>query len=344
MNKNIVFLATSRYSINIDDLYMFYRRTPHKIKAILYHYSVAYKKWWMDNYFVDPARNNLYDSIDFNKHKFIPWYDAESACKILEHLDFDYLCMGNGSGFDQQKIINHVGLEKCLFSEYGWLPWSDNFYLSRGGCGINSDITLMDETRLKIHNVNHEEITKLRGKYDNGNPLKEKDFIYVPLQKDLNDFKFNSSPFTNNENFLDFIHEIVPSELTVFVKPHPLYKKAYDFSKYGRFRDISNENFNKASLYRSMSAMVCINSTSILEAILFDANVFAYGYDIFCNKGLVNFRIMDPSEFRRLVDQKPDVDIGQKFISLLIQRQIDRKRCLRNDGQYINSHYWNRNL
>lgn len=341
MGKKLVLIATSRYSINMNDFYMFFRRSDHCIIAILYHFSVGHKSWWLHNRFSDPARNRIYDKLRFTDYRFLPWYDAGDLCEQLDHLEFDYVCMGNGSGTDQQMVVEHVGLEKCLFSEYGWLPWNENFYISRDGCGHQSDIARMTAADLQSQPINMRLIERLQNKFKGGRALRERDFVYVPLQKDINDFKFKSSPFQHNEEFLDFIHEIVPNGMKVYIKQHPLYPKEYDFKKYGTFVDISTANYEKKKIYSQMSAMVCINSTSILEAILFGGKVFAYGDDIFCNKDLVEFRVFDRDDFESGLQQHPSEERCLQFISLLLERQIHRKRCIRNDRKYIENHFWN---
>jgi len=342
--KKIILVATGRYSINIDDYYMFYRRTGHQIVAILYHYSCQYKQWWHENRFLDPARNFLFDPIDRDRYRNILWYHADDLLNKIDHLDFDYVCMGNGTGVEQRAIVEHVGNEKCLFSEYGWLPWSEHFYISRHGCGSDSEITAFSQEDYKDVELRHAEIDVLAKKLDKGTSPPNGDYIYVPLQKDVNDFKFLSSPFKSNEEFLDFIYEITPNDLTVLVKPHPLYKKAYDLSKYGRFVNISGNNYSKYKLYKNMLAMICINSTSILEALSYNGRIFAYGEDVFVNKNILNYQVFDKGLFYSALNNEIDEDDRRCFISLLFERQISRERCLKNDRNYIESHYWNRCL
>lgn len=342
--KKLVLLATGRYSINIVDFYMFYRRTEHQIVAILYHYSCQYNHWWQENEFFDPARDCLFDPLDSNRFPFFLWYHIDDLMKQLDRLDFDFVCMGNGTGHEQEAVIEYVGRGKCLFSEYGWLPWSEHFYISRNGCGRDSELASYRVEDIAQMEIWYQEIDCLVRKLDQGANLPYRDFIYVPLQKDVNDFKFQTSPFASNEAFLDFIHEVTPSHFDVLVKPHPLYNKSYDLGKYGRFIDLSGKNYNKKQIYNQMYAMICINSTSILEALIFSGKIFAYGEDVFNNKDIVNHRIFKKKEFVKMLALEIPQDIRLKFVSLLMERQINRRRCLVNDLKYIGNHYWNQRL
>jgi hypothetical protein len=342
MNKKILLLATDRYSININDFYMFYRRTGHEIVALLYHINCPEKQWWKKNAFADPARNKIYDKMNFEALNLISWCDIQSLLNAIEKIEFDYLCMGNGSGIEQQEVVKKVGIDKCLFSEYGWLPWSECFSISRKGTGFNSDISDFTQESLQSIKIHQSEIDKLKDHFRKGRFFFKKDFIYVPLQKDVNDFKFNFTSFSCNEDFLDFIHEVVPKEIQILVKEHPLYRRHYDYKTYGRFTDISDKNFSKARLYKRMLGMVCINSTSILEALLFGGRVFAYGKDIFLNKNLVHFQVDSSSDFEQRLNIPVREKTAMAFISLLLERQINRKQCLMNDKNYIYHHYWNK--
>ncbi len=344
MSKKLVLLATDRYSINANDFYMFFRRSDHEIVALLHHVNCPSKSWWANNRFPDPAREGLFDPMGFERLRLLSWANADELLARLDELVFDYVCMGNGSGAEQQRVIAHLGSERCLFSEYGWLPWSRHFYISREGCGYASEITEIDETALEHQPVSERGIANLRKEFRWGWPVLRRNFIYVPLQKDTNDFKFAFTSFHSNEEFLDFVHEIVPPKMKVLVKEHPMYRRHYDLSKYGRFINVSGRRLSKASLYRRMAAMIAINSTSILEAILFGGKVFAYGQDLFLNKGLVHFCVTDPHEFATRLEQPQDDERCKAFISLLLERQVDRLRCLNNDLEYVRNHYWNRAL
>jgi len=345
MKKKVVLLATDRYHININDFYMFFRRSDHEIVGLLHHVDCPKVSWWRDNRSREKTREKIFDKMDFDSLNLTPWSDTESLIEALDKFEFDYVCMGNGSGEAQKAVAEHVGIDKCLFSEYGWLPWSEHFYISRKGCGLESEITDVDEKGLRSQPILHDQIGKLKKFFNKGRWLFKKDFVYVPLQVDIDDFKFGYTTFNSNEDFLDFIHEIVPKDMKVLVKRHPFgprsHHRDYHFAKYGRFIDISDSKLNKAKLYSRMAAMIVLNSTSVLEAILFGKKVFAYGEDLFLNKGVIHFRVETAEEFAKSLNSPQSQELSEAFISLLLERQVSRRRCINDDMEYIRNHYWN---
>ena len=107
--------------------------------------------------------------------------------------------------------------------------------------------------------------------------------------------------------------------------------------------DITHANINKHKLYTKMKAMICLNSTSILEALSYNKKVFSYGDDLYVGKDITYHKIKDASAFEKLLVRKDEGDRPLKFVSLLMSRQIDRAKCCsRKYNSYVNNHYWNK--
>ncbi len=342
MPKRLVILSTPRYHVNFNDFYMFFRRTGHSILAVLYHESNRQLPWWRENRIGDLSREQVFDPIDRDDHRFRMWRDADELLQILEGIDFDLICMGNGTEAVQREVIARFGRQRCLFSEYGWLAWSRHFYLSRGGCGTESELAAISADDLASQPVHHDALERLRESFGPGWPVWRRNYVYLPLQKDEDDFKFTLTHFRNNDELLAFVHELLPRGMRVLVKRHPLHYKRYDLSRYGRrYIDISRRKLSKASLYRNMAAMISINSTSVLEALLFGKHVFAYGDDLFRNKGVVHERVDRWADFEARLNRPFPRATADRFLSLLLDRQVDRHRCVSDDRRYIENHYWN---
>lgn len=342
--KKIILFGVNRHAICINDFFMFFSRSDHQIVHIFIPAGNSKNKnWWYEGKRQDAARNNVVDPIDKSKYNITEWSNINSVINTIAKMDFDYICLGNGTETDQLKLISKFGNSKMLFSEYGWLPWNSNFYISKKGCGFKSEITTFDKRYISNISINEKKLNALKKSYDRGNKLKHSNFYYVPLQKDINDFKFTFTKFKNNQQFIDFIDRIVPREYKILIKCHPLYKKKYKYNS-NRIIDITNDNFNKYEIYSKMKGMICINSTSILEAILFHKKAFVYGKDIFLNKDLVEFNINNTSEFIERNSVNINSSNCNKFISLLLSRQIDRKKCISNNVNYIKNHYWNKEI
>ena len=346
ISKKLVLFGTNRHAISINDFYMFFRRSNHEIIHIFYPLgSSKNRDWWEYGVREDKARDSIVDPMTECRAPITVWEDVNrDAAPILDRIDFDYICLGNGNDPSQKWLINRYGRDKFLFSEYGWLPWSGNFYISRLGAGFDSEIAQMTSQDVKTLSVNEAQITHFCNSLNKGQDVPYDDFIYMPLQKDVNDFKFLFNDFKDNNDFLRFADEIVPKEKKILVKRHPLYRKVYDISFSNRMIDITDENYNKYIIYNSMDAMICLNSTSILEALAFGGTVFSYGDDLFVGKDLTFHKVMNPNFFAKELDRGTDANHTRKFISLLMSRQITRQRCVKNDTAYVKRHYWNVSL
>jgi hypothetical protein len=69
--------------------------------------------------------------------------------------------------------------------------------------------------------------------------------------------------------------------------------------------------------------------------------VFSYGDDLFVGKDITFHRIDDPKGFQEKLEEGIDAERARKFASLLMSRQVSRRRCIDNDLGYIRRHYWN---
>ena len=350
--RRILLLAPRRYATNVDDLWMFFSRSEHEVVGILEERSLRWTRWWRANRYLSidgaahGARDHLWDPIDFSDTRTQTYSNERTLRSRLDAIEFDYLAMGNGSGELQQAAVDHVGRERCLFTEYGWLPWPANFYISRDGCGMRSEIASIDADALGQVERRPSELSTLRDSFAYGRQpnLEPGRFIYVPLQKDVDDFKFDFCRFDSNVEFIDFLTSVVPPDYTIAIKQHPLFVRTLPLERWERVVEITADDLDKAWIYRSMAAMACINSTSILEAILFGGTVFAFGEDLFLNKGLVHFDVRGADDFAARLHRRPDRERCDRFLSLLLERQITRRRCIENDRDYIARHYWNRQL
>jgi len=269
----------------------------------------------------------------------------EGLLKAIEKLTFDYICLGNGND-KSGKWLQQRLKAKYLFSEYGWLPWSECFYVDDRGTGPLSSLRYMALSEMSANDHYAEEVQYFKSKLRWGKLVPFKNFVYVPLQVDTPtsdgkpDFKFRFTGFKNNAEFLAEIAKIIPNDITILVKNHPSNKRPTNIPK--GMIDISKMGLSKYELYQRMAAMVAINSTSVLEAMVFGRHVFAYGQDIFSGKVLAHESVRDKDEFANHLANNPPVDNQRRFVGCLFQRQFYRHRW--RDEKYVRSHYWNKTL
>ena len=343
----LLIVGTQRYSINACDFDLMFRHTEHEIVKVLYHHTTGKKRWFSVASMAHCPGNRCGIYTKLKDHPCEPWHRLGELVNKIEKLNFDYICLGNGN-CEEGKWIQKNIQAKYLFSEYGWMPWNECFFIDDKGTGPLSSVRYMSQAEMKIDKDRSGEINALKQKFKSSGGISFKHFVYVPLQVDTPmsdgkpDFKFQFTGFKNNKQFLSAIEKVVPDDITILVKNHPASRHPTPVPS--SMVDISKANLNKYELYQKMLAMIAINSTSVLEAILFERNVFTYGQDVFSGKGITHESISNKDRFASLLKKDPPEQAAKKFINTLLQRQVSRIRCRDKDMNYIKSHYWTKAL
>ena len=333
----LLFIGTARYSINICDFDLIYHNSKHEIVGCLLHESIKTKHWFKTAKYAGTSRDAIVTDLKQLPREF--WSSYKELKLLIDCYDFDYICIGNGNdevGLALQKDIK----TNFLFSEYGWFPWNQCFFISKGGVGYKSDIAKM--TSIDKQPDHSDDIESFKNSLNIGTSFNGSKFILVTLQNDnicsdgKPDFKYRFSQFKNNKEFLNHVRKITPKEYTILVKNHPNNKKPTTIP-IGMI-DISKFNLNKFELYSNMSAMMVINSTSVLEACLFDRPVITFGKCIFSNKNITEEDISSQEQVSEIISKNIDLDRRKRFANLLFERQINRSKCSKQE--YINDHCW----
>lgn len=341
----ILIVGTQRYSINMCDFDLMFRQSEHEVVKVLYHSSTARKAWFKTGKPCPGNRGGI--STRLLNHPHQSWSRHSDLLKKIDGTDFDYLCLGNGND-PPGKIIQSKIKTNFLFSEYGWMPWKGCFFIDEKGAGALSALRYMKISDMKIDKDRSVEIATMKKQFDSGKPVTFDNFVYVPLQVDTPmsdgkpDFKFQFTGFKNNKEFLETIIKIVPKDMKILVKKHPSARAGVPRTDAENVINISKMDLNKFELYRKMKAMIAINSTSVLEGLLFRKHIFTYGDDVFSGKGVTHEHIKDPDKFAKILRSDPQIENGKRFINCLLQRQVHRAKC--NDVEYVRSHYWNQAL
>lgn len=318
-----------------------FRNSDHPIVGVLWHRSLAKKPWFakFDKRNCPANRCGVYTRLQ--DHKNMPWTTKEELRDQINESGCDYVCLGNGNDdiglWLQQKVQ-----KKFLFSEYGWLPWKWNFYIDPKGVGAKSSLRHMSLDDMKSKDLSGK-IWSLQVQLAGGElNLNYGKFVYVPLQVDTPtsngkpDFKFQFTRFKNNQEFLKHVKSIVPAEYKILVKNHPSSRSKAKMLP--GMIDISDQRIDKHALYSSMSAMLVINSTSVLEAMPFHKHIFTYGEDIFSGKDIVHENVGDMDRFNETLKSEPSWRY-KIFLNELLNRQFERG--LWEDKVYVKNHFWN---
>jgi len=274
----LIIVGTHRYSINMCDFDLIFRYSDHEIVNVLWHKYTKGRKWFRTGKHHVSNRDKIATKLTELPNE--AWFNPKGLLKKIDKLNFDYLCIGNGND-KIGKMLQSKLKTKFLFSEYGWLPWNKCFFIDHKGTGALSSLHALNINKTSVKDK-PEEIEDIKNNFNKGKPIDKNldKFVYVPLQVDTimsdgkQDFKFRFTRFKNNNDFLQHVRNVVPNNIPIVIKNHP---KAHRKTKpLGGMIDITGKNWNKYELYNKMAAMICINSTSAIEGLLFGKKLFAY--------------------------------------------------------------------
>jgi hypothetical protein len=246
-----------------------------------------------------------------------------------------YFVFSNGTDKIDQDIKNRIlnlnPSQKLIFSENAWLTWQDFLYLDFNGIGNNSDV--YDMTHETISNV--EIPSRLRSFIHNrvinrlsiGEKCNLSKYVLVPLQVN-NDSKLiiGSPHFSRVEHFVDYMIEMIPSNVKILFKNHPDNRNRINIPKLPNVIDITDCGYSKLSLIKESLFVAGINSTFLMESIYMNRKTVAFGQDLFSNKGIVIEGY--GKSFKDIVDSKIDTNLNDRFIRMLISKQIPKTHII----------------
>lgn len=207
--------------------------------------------------------------------------DPKLLYDTIEEFAPDFLIIHSGSHPAYQKIIREINFRyeiPILFSELGWFPQKYNFYIDNIGTNAKSSIAYSSiENFIGVSKNSTPEI-KIK-EFKNNNVL-----IILQLETDMN-FLLSNKYFNSNDQFIEYVINSIPKKYNIIIKPHPL---DYNASRYEKFVSdkitISNDNFQ--DLIEQCNSVIGINSTCLLESLLYDVNIYKCGNSLLDNKNL----------------------------------------------------------
>ncbi|WP_444925268.1 hypothetical protein ACJJI4_11895 [Microbulbifer sp. TRSA002] len=268
--------------------------------------------------FLRKATNKALAKIEDYKSKFYR--------KILEEFQPDAIYIWNGlMDYQQafircsQKINPH---QKYYFLEAGWFPQKGTYYEDTLGVNAKSHIA-----QTTPNSLTPEETKKIKAwKKDkikaNGNfQACDKDYYFVPLQLESDSNIKYFSPFPTMEKFVSWIIKNTNNEVQIVVRPHPLDKTCKEKLAAMSNRVVVNTETPLNSLIASCKAVIGINSTVLLESLVYEKTVFALGKGLFQSSGAIFLQRED--EKIPLTSSTPASMIARQeaLLHLLISKQ-----------------------
>jgi len=213
-------------------------------------------------------------------------YKCKHYREILEAFRPDEIVIWNGLMDYQQGLIQlakkYNPRQKFLFLEAGWFPQKGNYYQDLKG--VNAASSIADSPPREATPEEAEEINRWKQVYRerHGNhTVCDKGYYFVPLQLETDTNITLFSPFQTMERFLCWILDNSDNGIPIIVRPHPL-----DGSRQLNLRKLSprikiDNNTSLQQLIAESKAVVGINSTVLLESLIYEKPTIALGKGIF---------------------------------------------------------------
>lgn len=253
-------------------------------------------------------------------HRNCDWcnFDLEP----LEEFNPDRVVMFNGSHAWRHGATRYIAQRwRTVYMEHGWLPQRDFFYIDPVATGGRSAIA---KARLKPGSDERvaETVKKLKDYYKY-RPLPvgfPKDYVLVPLQLNGDTSVMLDSPYIKTmSTLMGFIRKHFP-DIPILLKRHPLDRSNHD--NCGAIEARPDVRFN--DLVQNARAIIGINSTTLIEALIHGKPIATLGYNVASNKGVY----LEPDEAfqnpRKILEWKPDERTVHQTLDMLYHEQFPK--------------------
>lgn len=241
-------------------------------------------------FYAVPANKTLKRLFDNNPDKNtlnkIQEYKCSHYKYILESFKPDEIIIWNGLMDYQQGFIQlakkYNPQQKFKFLEAGWFPQKGHYYHDSKGVNAASSIAEQPPKKLSQKETNDIERWKNSYRKRHGNyNICDKGYYFIPLQLESDTNITLFSPFQTMENFLKWILKNSDSKIPLIVRPHPLdhIKKIHLKKLSPRITIDSSTPLQK--LIAESKIVIGINSTVLLESLIYDKPTVALGRGIF---------------------------------------------------------------
>lgn len=243
--------------------------------------------------------------------------------KELEAYNPDRVVMFNGYHPHRYAVTQHIRRRwKTLYMEHGWLPQRDFFYIDTEATGGRSAIAAAPLTRGPAERI-AETMAMLKKVYayrplPHGFP---KDYILVPLQLGEDTSIVLDSPyFKTMSTLMGFVRQNFP-DIKVVVKKHPFDK--IDHNSCGTIQADPAMRFN--DLVQNARAVVGINSTTLIEALVHGKPVATLGYNVASNKGVYVEPEAAFRDIRKVLTWCPEQATVEATLDMLYHEQFSKR-------------------
>ncbi len=271
-------------------------------------------------YICHPASRG--DPVRIPKGKQILRKNHSDFDQLLDEIKPDWIYIWNGRS-DGDMLTAEYAQKRgipVIYSELGWFSQKDQVYFDSKGTNALSEIRSLDLDELSVDerlNAWIETYLQKRLTYR----VLVKDFIFVPLQDECDTNIVDSSPYTKMDDFVRDLSRQFPDKKFI-VRPHPRAEHTH----LGQYHNVEvRSDGNIYDWLAHADAVVGINSTVLLEALLLNKRVFAFGEGLLSGLGV----FFEPGDvfsidFSAISDTDHDIRRKKILSELIFRRQISR--------------------
>lgn len=225
--------------------------------------------------------------------------------------------------------------QQFRFLEAAWFPQKGNYYEDPLGVNAASSIALTKPA--KLNQDQEQEINEWKAQYrlSQGNhPIKDKGYLLVPLQleSDSNISKF--SPIKTMKALLQWLVENTEKNIPIVARPHPLSGTNHEHLQALSPRVQIDSQTPLHKLIAEAKAVAGVNSTVLLESLIYEKPTIALGNGLFQNSEAIYLQELSATMPEVLGGEFKRVERQNALLYLLKSRQkpiptnVRRAHCL----------------
>ncbi|MFV8782431.1 hypothetical protein ACNKU7_08430 [Microbulbifer sp. SA54] len=257
--------------------------------------------------------------------KSIREHRNRATIPLLKAYNPDEVHVWNGLAHFQQDFIQTVRSanpnQSFVFMEAGWYPQKAHYYQDPNG--VNGASSISETSPPPLSSDESQEVKKWKAEFRKKNgdhKIKNKEYIFIPLQLETDTNIALFSPFKTMRELLVWVISNTTKATQIVVRPHPLDDQI-DYHQIANLSDrISIDTTSDLhKLLAECKLVIGVNSTVLLEALIYHKPVVALGRGVFSSspaiyKHDINYRL----DIEKLHFNEERAD---ELISLLLARQ-----------------------
>lgn len=265
-------------------------------------------------------------------------YKSSFYRKILQQFRPDNIVIWNGlmdyqsTLIDMAKMINPK--QQFLFLEAGWFPQKETYYFDPDG--VNAASSLSRVTPSPLNEAQKKGIRQWKEEYrhKHGNyKICDKGYYFIPLQLESDTNITLFSPFKSMRALLEWVIDNTNPDLPIVARPHPLSSNNLEkIRNLSKRLHIDKEN-PLQKLIAESHAVIGINSTVLLESLIYEKPTIALGQGVFQSSNAVHIQNVDKKIPNLSKTKLTSIDNQEAFLHLLKSKQHKMPPKNRNKGR-----------